>query len=296
MSTTTEPVSLTAAEKGYVQPDVLVTTDWLAQHLNDPTVRILESDEDVLLYDMGHIPGAQKIDWHADLNDPVVRDYVSTRAVPGAAAPQGDRRAHDGRSSTATRTTGGRRTRSGCSSCSASRTRRLLDGGRTKWEQEGRPMATDVPKYPRDEVHGAGARRREDPRVQGRGARAQQGEGAARRRALARRVHAARRRTCPSIRRKACCAAGTSPARGACRGRARRTRTARSRRPTSCARSTRGRRACKPSDDVVAYCRIGERSTHTWFVLTYLLGYDKVRNYDGSWTEWGNSVRLPIEK
>ena len=77
MSTTTEPVSQTTAEKGYVNPDVLVTTEWVAQHLNDPKVRILESDEDVLLYDLGHIPGAQKIDWHADLNDPVVRDYVS---------------------------------------------------------------------------------------------------------------------------------------------------------------------------------------------------------------------------
>jgi thiosulfate/3-mercaptopyruvate sulfurtransferase len=68
------------AAKGYARPDKLVSTEWLAAHLDDPTLRILESDEDVLLYDMGHIPGAQKIDWHVDLNDPVQRDYVSAEA------------------------------------------------------------------------------------------------------------------------------------------------------------------------------------------------------------------------
>ena len=67
-------------DRGYARPDVLVTTDWLAEHLNDPSIRIIESDEDVLLYDMGHIPNAQKVDWHADLNDPVVRDYVNREA------------------------------------------------------------------------------------------------------------------------------------------------------------------------------------------------------------------------
>ena len=65
------------AKKGYAHPEALVTTQWLAEHLDDPTIRIIESDEDILLYDTGHIPGAQKVDWHADLNDPLTRDYIS---------------------------------------------------------------------------------------------------------------------------------------------------------------------------------------------------------------------------
>ncbi len=89
------------AKRGYARPDVLVSTDWVEEHRNDPKVRLVESNEDVLLYETGHIPGAVKVDWVTDLNDPLVRDYVC---------------------STATRTTGGRRMRSGCFGCSASRT------------------------------------------------------------------------------------------------------------------------------------------------------------------------------
>ncbi len=128
------------AAKGYAHPEVLVTTEWLAEHLDDPKVRIIESDEDVLLYDTGHIPGAQKIDWHTDLNDAVDARLRHARAVPGAAPLEAASTSRRPSSSTATRTTGGRRTRSGCSSCSASRTRSVLDGGRSKWEQEGRPI------------------------------------------------------------------------------------------------------------------------------------------------------------
>ena len=79
MTSAATPTTLPAIEqKGYAHPEMLVSTEWLAAHLNDPSIRIIESDEDVLLYDMGHIPNAQKVDWHADLNDPVVRDYVNS--------------------------------------------------------------------------------------------------------------------------------------------------------------------------------------------------------------------------
>ena len=82
----------TIEKKGYAHPEALVTTEWLAAHSNDPTLRILESDEDVLLYDTGHIPGALKIDWHADLNDPVQRDYISREQFQALAPPPRDRR------------------------------------------------------------------------------------------------------------------------------------------------------------------------------------------------------------
>jgi len=114
-----------------------VTTAWLAEHLNDPALRILESDEDVLLFDMGHIPNAQKIDWHADLNDQVQRDYVRPSGFSSCcatAASTSPRRS----CSMATRTTGGRRTRCGCFELFGFVNARILDGGRMKWEAEGR--------------------------------------------------------------------------------------------------------------------------------------------------------------
>ena len=110
------------AAKGYAHPDALVSTAWLAEHLDDPTIRIIESDEDVLLYDTGHIPGALKVDWHADLNDPLVRDYVGARAVPGAAALARHRRIDDRDLLRRQEQLVGRVRASGCSSCSASPT------------------------------------------------------------------------------------------------------------------------------------------------------------------------------
>ena len=91
-------------------------------------------------------------------------------------------------------------------------------------------------------------------------------------------------------------AAVTSPAPSRCRGRARPTRTARSSPGEELEAIYVGEQGLDADDDVVAYCRIGERSSHTWFVLTHLLGFERVRNYDGSWTEWGNAVRVPIER
>ena len=147
MSTTTEPVSLTAAEKGYIKPDVLVTTDWVAQHLNDPKVRILESDEDVLLYDLGHIPGAQKIDWHTDLNDSVVRDYVSKEQFQALLRRLGI-------DDSTTVVFYGDKSNWWATyafwvfQLFGFTNTKIVDGGRAKWEQEGRPFSTEVPKYP----------------------------------------------------------------------------------------------------------------------------------------------------
>ena len=142
---------------------MLVTTEWLAEHLNDPNIRIIESDEDVLLYDTGHIPGAQKVDWHADLNDPLVRDYMSRGAVRGAAASQ--------RASTTRRPSIFYGDKNNWWATYAFwvfqlfgfTNAQLLDGGRMKWEQEGRPMTTDVPQF---RAHAATtARERHDEQI-----------------------------------------------------------------------------------------------------------------------------------
>src|SRR5215213_5657477 len=146
MSTTTEPVSLTAADKGYVKPDVLVTTEWVAQHLNDPTVRILESDEDVLLYDLGHIPGAQKIDWHTDLNDSLVRDYVSKEQFQALLRRLGI-------DDSTTVVFYGDKSNWWATyafwvfQLFGFTNAKVVDGGRTRWLQESRPTTAEVPAY-----------------------------------------------------------------------------------------------------------------------------------------------------
>ena len=133
--------------KGYARPEALVSTAWLAEHLDDPSLRIVESDEDVLLYDMGHIPGAQKIDWHADLNDPVVRDYVPRERFEALLRQKGIDE------STTVVFYGDKNNWWACYAFWVFQlfgftNAKVLDGGRTKWEQEGRPMVTDVPRFP----------------------------------------------------------------------------------------------------------------------------------------------------
>ena len=119
MAATAQVAPVTPIEKrGYAHPEVLVSTDWVAQHLKDPKVRLVESNEDILLYDTGHIPGAVKIDWTTDLNDQLVRDYMDRERLQKLLALEGDQRRHHRSSSTATRTTGGPPTPSGCSSSS----------------------------------------------------------------------------------------------------------------------------------------------------------------------------------
>jgi thiosulfate/3-mercaptopyruvate sulfurtransferase len=280
--------------RGYARPDALVSTDWLAAHLDDPAIRILESDEDVLLYHTGHIPGAQKVDWHEDLNDPVQRDYVSREAFEALLRRLGiDERT--------TVVLYGDKSNWWATyafwvfQLFGFPNARILDGGRQKWEAEGRPMTTDVPSFPATRYV---APERDDSRI-----RAFMDEV---------RAHMARRGKLIDVRspdeftgKKTHMA--EYPQEGVLRGGhipgARNVPWARAANPDGSFRSAdelraiyEGEAGLTPDEDVVAYCRIGERSSHTWFVLTYLLGYPKVRNYDGSWTEWGNAVRAPIEK
>ena len=280
--------------KGYAHPEALVSTERLAARLEDPSLRILESDEDVLLYHTGHIPGAQKIDWHEDLNDPVTRDYVGREAFERLLRRLGIDESTtvvfygDKNNWWATYAFWVFR-------LFGFRNAKILDGGRTKWEQEGRPMTTDVPTFAPTRY---AAPEREDAPI-----RAFFGEVGQHSRARRPLVdvrspdeYTGKKLHMPDYPQEGAMRGGHIPG-------AKNVPWARAANADGSFKSADELRAIyegeiglKPKDDVVAYCRIGERSSHTWFVLTYLLGYDRVRNYDGSWTEWGNAVRAPIEK
>jgi thiosulfate/3-mercaptopyruvate sulfurtransferase len=287
-------VDAAIAAKGYVHPEVLVTTSWLADHLGDPGVRVLESDEDVLLYDTGHIPGSQKIDWHLDLNDHVIRDYLSREEFQTLLRRLGID------DSTTVVFYGDKNNWWAAYAFWVFQlfgftNTRLLDGGRSKWEAEGRPTTTEVPRYASTQYVAA---ERSDARI----------------RAFFTdvRLHLAAHGKLVDVRSPQEFTGEKLhmpdyPQEGTLRGghipSAKSVPWARAANPDGTFKPANELRAIyeveqglKPTDDVIAYCRIGERSSHTWFVLTYLLGYGRVRNYDGSWTEWGNAVRSPIEK
>jgi len=276
----------------YAHPDRLVSAEWLAGHLGEPGLVVVESDEDVLLYDTGHIPGAVKIDWHLDLNDPITRDYVDGAGFAALMA-----RAGIDRDSTVViygdRNNWWAAYALWVFTLFGHPDVRLLDGGRAKWLAEGRESTTatpepDVTNYPVVERSDEQVRAFKDDVV------AHLGKPLIDVRSPA--EYTGERTHMPEY-----------PDEGALRGGhipgAKSVPWARA----AAEDGTFKRRAdleaiylqeqeLSPADDVIAYCRIGERSSHTWFVLHHLLGFGKVRNYDGSWTEWGNAVRVPIVK
>ncbi len=274
----------------YAHPERLVTTAWLAEHLDDPNVVVVESDEDVLLYETGHIPGSVKVDWHTELNDPVTRDYVDGKRFAQIMGERGI-----GRDTTIV--VYGDKNNWWAAyalwvfSLFGHPDVRLLDGGRAKWEAEGREMTTGTPSpapadYPVVERDDATIRAFKDdvvahlgrPMVDVRSPQEYTGE----------KLHMPDYPQEGAVRGGHIPGAASVPwARAAAED-----GTFKSRADLEAIYQTE--QGLSPSDDVVAYCRIGERSSHTWFVLTYLLGFDTVRNYDGSWTEWGNTVRVPI--
>ncbi|WP_404392419.1 sulfurtransferase [Humibacillus xanthopallidus] len=282
----------------YAHPERLVTTEWLAEQIEAGAVggpdgiALLESDEDVLLYATGHIPGALKIDWHVDLNDPVSRDYVDGAGFATVMGERGIRR-------DTTVVLYGDKSNWWAAyalwvfSLFGHDDVRLLDGGRAKWIAEGREVTRDVPTptvvdYPVAERDDAPIRAFKDdvlahlgkPLVDVRSPGEFSGEL----------LHM------PDYPQEGAMRGGHIPG-------AKSVPWARAAQEDGSFKPREELEAIyleeqglAPTDDVVAYCRIGERSSHTWFVLTHLLGFDSVRNYDGSWTEWGNAVRVPIEK
>ena len=278
----------------YAHPEVLVSADWVEQHKSDPKVRIVESDEDVLLYDMGHIPGAVKIDWQGDLQDQLIRDYI-----------QGDRfQAICSRAGIANDTTvvfyGDKSNWWACYAYWAfklfgHKDCRIMNGGRKLWIDQKRPITTEIPKYPATNYKTEG-----NEEAQIRVFRDAVFEHSKAGRPLLD-VRSPKEFTGEKLHME------DYPQEGALRGGhipgAVNVPWSRAVNEDGTFKSVEDLKAIyesevglKPTDDVVAYCRIGERSSLTWYVLKYLLGYQKVRNYDGSWCEWGNLVRAPIAK
>jgi thiosulfate/3-mercaptopyruvate sulfurtransferase len=278
----------------YAHPEVLVTTAWVAEHLNDPNVRLVESNEDLLLYEIGHIPGAIKIDWVSELNDPVMRDYLDRERFEQLLATKGI-------SNDTTVVFYGDKNNWWATyafwvfKLFGHKDARIMNGGRALWAAEGRPMTREVPDYSPGSYT---AQERDDSRIR-----------AFRDQVLAHVKNgggplvdvrspaefSGEKLHMPEYPQEGTLRGGHIPtAVNVPWGQAvREDGTFKSREELE---TLYGQQGLAPEKDVITYCRIGERSSHTWFVLTYLLGYPQVRNYDGSWTEWGNAVGLPIEK
>ncbi len=282
-------------QRGYSQSEVLVSTAWVEAHRLSPGVRLVESNEDPLLYPSGHIPGAAEVDWARDLNDPVRRDYLDRAGFESlmrrlGATPEtlivfyGDK--NNWWASYAF----------WVFQLFGHANVRIMDGGRLKWQLEGRELSRELPSFVATSYK---AHERDDTRIR-----------AFRDDVL---THVRDRRPLIDVRSPeefsgARLHMPDYPNEGALRGGhipgAANVPWARAIRPEDgtfkSAEELRaiyeGEKGLRPDDDVVVYCRIGERSSHTWFVLSYLLGYTRVRNYDGSWTEWGNLVGVPIER
>ena len=283
------------ASRGYANPDVLVSTEWVAEHLEDPAVRIIESNEDQLLYPSGHIPGAVQVDWAVDLNDQLRRDYLRRDGFEALMGRIG-----------ATRDTvcvfyGDRNNWWATYAywvfqLFGHANARVMDGGRQKWEQEGRPLVREVPAYAATTY---GAPERDDAPV-----RAFREEVLAHQQAGGQLVdvrspqeYSGERLHMPDFPNEGALRGGHIPgAKNIPWARAANPEDGTFRDAAELRDIYLNEQGLSPDADTIAYCRIGERSSHTWFVLTHLLGFANVRNYDGSWTEWGNLVNVPIEK
>lgn len=285
---------MSVENKGYAHPEVLVSTDWVAEHLADPNIRLVESNEDILLYDTGHIPGAVKIDWHVDLNDAIVRDYIDQAQFEELLR-------RNGINDDTTVVFYGDKNNWWATyafwvfKLFGFKNGKVMDGGRAKWMAEERQVTREVPSYAAGNYHAAA---RNDAPI-----RAYRDDVLAHVNANGKLVDV----RSPGEYKGELLHMADYPQEGALRGGhipgAKNVPWARAANADGTFKSADELRAIyeeeqglNANDTVIAYCRIGERSSHTWFVLTYLLGYENVRNYDGSWTEWGNAVRLPVER
>ncbi len=277
----------------YAHPEYLVETDWVAAHSSDPKIRIIESDEDALLYATGHIPGAVQIDWFSTLQHPLRRDFLSREKFEEVNSNLGI-----GNDTTVVFYGD----KSNWFACYAlwlfqyygHKNVKIMNGGRAKWEQEKRPLTKDVPSYAhtsykakeadatirafRDEVLKQSSSKQ--PLVDVRSPKEYSGELI----------------SMPNYPQEGASRGGHIPGAVSIPWAQAVNEADSTFKSDEQLRALYEGKGIKPDGEVIAYCRIGERSSLTWFVLKYLLGYPKVKNYDGSWTEWGNLVNAPIEK
>ncbi|WP_027481099.1 sulfurtransferase [Deinococcus pimensis] len=280
---------------GYAH-DVLVSTDWAEQHLGDPGVRFVEVDEDILLFETGHAPGAVKVDWQLDFWDPVMREFIGPEEF---AALMG----RLGITPDTTVVLYGDKSNWWAAYAywffryNGHTNAKIINGGRQKWVAENRPLTTDATEvtpttYPvgqRDESIRA---YRDEVRAHIEKVRAGTGAMVDVRSPD---EFSGKVTHMPNYPQEGVLRGGHIPG-------ARNIPWARTVNEDGTFKTPDELRALyeaegvTPDKEIIAYCRIAERSSHSWFVLTQLLGYPKVSNYDGSWTEWGNGVGLPIEK
>lgn len=280
----------------YAHPEALVSTEWVAEHLNDPNIRLVESDEDFLLYDTGHIPGAVRLDWFTTLQHPERRDFLTLSSFEEVCMERGIS------NDTTVVFYGDKDNWFACYALwlfqyygHEPQRLKIMNGGRKKWIAEKRPLSREVPSYPRTTY------RASEPDQSIRAYRDQVFEHWRNRLPLID-VRSPQEFSGELIHMP------NYPQEGAQRGGhipgALNIPWSKAVNPEDGTFLPAGElrklyeqiNGNDPNTEVIAYCRIGERSAHTWFVLTYLLGYPRVRNYDGSWTEWGNLVNAPIEK
>jgi thiosulfate/3-mercaptopyruvate sulfurtransferase len=278
---------------GYAHPEVLVEPDWLEAHLSDPQLRIIEANEDPALYDKGHIPGAVRLHWKQDLQDPIIRDWVPKARFEHILGELGLNNTHtvvlygDRNNWFATYTFW-------LLKYYGHRDIRVLNGGRDRWLREGRKTSLDVPRLPPTEYQAAEPNRSirafRDEILQRLG---RSGVGLVDVRSPA--EYSGELLAPPAYAQEGAQRSGHIP--GARNipwtQNVREDGTFKDAEELQRLYEGQGIRA---DQDVVAYCRIGERSSLTWFTLAYLLGFPRVKNYDGSWTEWGSLVGVPIER
>ena len=282
-------------DRGYANPDVLVSTDWVAEHLNDKNVRIIESNEDQLLYSTGHIKGAVHVDWTTDLNDPVRRDYLQKDGFESLMSRIGV---------TPDITVVFYGDKNNWWACYAywvfqlfgHKNAKVMDGGRIKWQKENREMTKEVPQYPATKYN---APERDDKKI--RAFRDNVLEHVNKKLPLvdvrSPEEYSGKRLHMPDYPNEGALRGGHIPgAKSIPWAKAINADDGTFKTADELKSIYEKENNLKPNDEIIAYCRIGERSSHSWFVLKNLLGYKNVRNYDGSWTEWGNLVNVPIEK
>ena len=283
------------SDRGYAHSNALVSTDWVAENASDPMVRLLESNEDPLLFSSGHIEGALEVDWTRDLNDPLRRDYLDRSAFEALTSRLGITR------ETTVVFYGDKNNWWATYALWVFKLFghpdvRIMDGGRLLWQNQGRAFVRTVASYPatkytapeRDDATNRAFQRDVLAHLESSGQlvdvrspeefngtrlhmEAYPNEGALRG------GHIPGAASVPWAR-------AVNPENGTFKS------------GSELAELYEVQAAIDKENETIAYCRIGERSSHTWFVLKYLLGHEKVRNYDGSWTEWGNSVGVPIER